>query len=282
MNNAGAGKLRKRSVHSLMELKPLLDQINDEVEKPAYIDDDPVQFMHAFTEKKDREIAGFLAATMAWGRRDIVVNKVDELLRRMQYSPFSFVMNYTQSEFRAFHNFKHRTLKPVDVHGLVLTLQSILESFPDFEAFWKMCYAKGREQNRPFIAIFHEEFFRYSGDMAPRTRKHVSNPEKGSPCKRLYMFLRWAIRKNSPVDAGIWNFMPPSELIVPFDVHVARQARRYGLLARRSNDWKAVNELTDTLAIMNPADPARYDYALFGIGALGYRLPQKFLLNKVT
>jgi uncharacterized protein (TIGR02757 family) len=277
----GSPRLRKRSLKALFELKPLLDEINNKVEEPGYIADDPVQFMHAFTEKRDIETAGFLAATMAWGRRDIVIAKVDDLLRRMDYSPGRFVMNYSQAEYGRFQDFKHRTLKPIDVHGLILALQAIYREFGDLESFFEMCYRKGAEQNRPFLAIFNEEFFRRVHDLANRTRKHVSNPEKGSPCKRLYMLLRWAIRKNSPVDPGIWSFMPQSELLVPFDVHVARQARRYGLLSRLSNDWKAVNELTETLALMNPDDPARYDYALFGIGALGYSLPKKYQLNRL-
>lgn len=273
--------LRKRSSKSLRELKPFLDEINEKVEKPDYIDDDPVRFMHIFTEKKDMEIAGFLAATMAWGRRDIVVSKVDELLRRMDYSPHSFVSSYNQSEFRRFDRFRHRTFKPIDVHGLLLALKQIYTEFSDFEAFWEMCYLTGKRDNRPFLAVFHEEFFRRSSDLAGRTVKHISNPEKGSPCKRLYMYLRWTIRTGSPVDTGIWSFMKPSGLLIPFDVHVARQARRYGLLSRRTNDWISVNELTNTLRSLNPNDPAIYDYALFGIGALGYRLPKKFILNRV-
>jgi uncharacterized protein (TIGR02757 family) len=274
-------KLRKRSKKALFELKPFLDEINDSVEQKEYIQHDPVQFMHAFTQKKDIEIAGFFAATMAWGRRDIVIAKVDDLLKRMDYSPYDFVKNYNQSEYNRFRNFKHRTFKPVDVHGIILSLQHIYIEFSDFEEFWKMCYQKGVSQNRPYLALFHEEFFTRSSDLAERTRKHISNPEKGSTCKRLYMYLRWAIRKNSPVDLGIWNFMDASELLVPFDVHVARQARRYGLIARRTNDWQTVNELTSALALMNPDDPARYDYALFGIGALDYEIPKRFLLNKV-
>lgn len=274
-------KLRKRSKKALFELKPFLDEINNRVEETGFIQNDPVQFMHAFSKKKDLEIAGFFAATMAWGRRDIVIAKVDELLKRMDYSPYEFVENYNQTEYNRFWNFKHRTFKPVDVHGMLLSLQQIYREFSDFEEFWKMCYQKGACQNRPFLALFHEEFFARSSDLAERTRKHVSNPEKGSTCKRLYMYLRWAIRKNSPVDLGIWNFMDASKLMVPFDVHVARQARRYGLISRRTNDWQTVNELTSTLATLNPADPARYDYALFGIGALGYELPKKFLLNRI-
>ena len=274
-------KLRKRTRQSLLELKPFLDQINNEVEQPDYIQKDPVQFMHAFSDKKDIEIAGFFAASMAWGRRDIVVAKVHDLLRRIGYSPYDFVMNYSQNSFDNFRNFKHRTFKPVDIHGMMLSMKTIYHEFGDFETFWEMCYQNGLHQNKPFLSVFREEFFKRSDDLAQRTRKHISDPENGSTCKRLYMFLRWCIRKNSPVDLGIWSFMDSSELLIPFDVHVARQARRYGLVTRRSNDWKTVQQLTETLKIMNPDDPARYDYALFGIGALGYQLPSRFLLNRI-
>jgi len=273
--------LRRRSYSSLMELKPLLDMINDEVEQPDYIQYDPVQFMHMFTDKKDIELAGFFAATMAWGRRDIVVAKVDDLLKRMNYQPHKFVMSYKQKDFLVLKGFKHRTFKPIDIHGLILALQNIYHEYSDFESFWETCRDIGLKQKRPFLSVFHERFFSMSSDLANRTRKHVSDPEKGSTCKRLYMYLRWAIRKNSPVDVGIWNFLEPSELLIPFDVHVARQARKYGLITRRSDDWKTVNQLTETLALMNPDDPARYDYALFGIGALDYSLPRRFILNKV-
>lgn len=273
--------LRKRSRRALLEMKPHLDRMNEKIEQPDYIPHDPVQFMHAFTDKKDMEIAGFFAATMAWGRRDIVISKVDDLLQRMNYQPYQFVTSYDSTQFFRFDRFKHRTFKPIDMHGLTLCLKQIYQNYTDFEMFWRQCYQAGQNENRPFLAIFHERFLSQHSDVANRTSKHVSNPEKGSTCKRLYMYLRWCCRPNSPVDPGIWSFIPPSKLLIPFDVHVARQARRYGLLSRKSDDWKAVNELTDTLKVLNPDDPARYDYALFGIGALGYRLPKKFQLNRV-
>lgn len=273
--------LRKRTLKGLLELKPYLDELNDRVEEPGYIESDPVQFMHAFTEKKEIEIAGFLAAMMAWGRRDIVISKVDDLLNRMDYSPFEFVQNYDQRHYSALNGFKHRTFKPADIHGILSVLKEIYKTYGDLENFWEKCYRLGSLSGRPFLSHFQEEFFAQSREIQSRTLKHISNPEKGSTCKRLYMFLRWAIRKKSPVDIGIWNFMQPGELLIPFDVHVARQARKYGLVSRRSNDWKTVNELTQTLKILNPDDPARYDYALFGMGALGYELPRKFQLNRV-
>lgn len=272
---------RRRTLKGLLELKPYLDDINERVEEPGYIDSDPVQFMHAFSEKKDLEIAGFLAAMMAWGRRDIVISKVDDLLKRMDYTPFEFVQNYNQRQYSILKGFKHRTFKPVDIHGIISALNKIYTKFEDLEHFWSICYRLGQKSGRPFLSHFQENFFTQSSELQNRTLKHISNPEKGSTCKRLYMFLRWSVRKKSPVDIGFWDFMNPSELLIPFDVHVARQARKYGLVTRKSNDWKTVNELTNTLKILNPDDPARYDYALFGIGALGYKLPKKFLLNRI-
>jgi uncharacterized protein (TIGR02757 family) len=276
-----SSSLRKRSLSSLMEMKPYLDKINEQVEKPSYIKHDPVQFLHAFDNKKDIEIAGFFAATMAWGRRDIVVSKVNELLGRFDYQPYEFIKSYQQSDFQLLHGFKHRTFKPIDIHGLISGLKSIYSKFDDFEDFWSHCYSQARIQNRHFLAVFREQFFNLSFDLSKRTRKHISDPEKGSTCKRLYMYLRWMIRKNSPVDPGIWTFMQPDELLIPFDVHVARQSRRYGLITRKSNDLKTVYELTNTLRLIDPNDPAVYDYALFGIGALKYSLPKRFILNKV-
>jgi len=264
-----------------MELKPYLDRINTEVEKPDYIPNDPVQFLHAFTNKKDIEIAGFFAATMAWGRREIVISKVDDLLSRFGYRPHEYIMNYQQADFINLKGFKHRTFKPIDIHGLISGLKTIYTQFDDFEAFWNHCYLLSKEENRHFLAVFRERFFELSFDAAVRTKKHISDPEKGSTCKRLYMYLRWMVRRNSPVDLGIWDFISPAELQVPFDVHVARQSRKYGLITRRSNDLKTVNELTEMLRLMNPEDPAVYDYALFGIGALDYSLPRRFILNKV-
>lgn len=273
--------LRTHSLRSLKKMQKHLDDINARVEKPDYILLDPVQYVHAFTDKKEIEIAGFFAATMAWGRRDIVISKIDDLLKRMDYKPLDFILGYNQRDFQALEGFKHRTLKPVDVHAFILILQKIFHTYQDFEHFWSECHEIAITTQRPLISIFNERFFQLFPETPLRTYKHISNPEKGSTCKRLYMFLRWMIRKKSPVDVGIWNFMPASELLIPFDVHVARQSRKYGLLSRKSNDWSAVQELTSICRQMNPEDPAVYDYALFGIGALGYQLPDQFILNDI-
>lgn len=272
-------ELQKRSSVQIKELKHFLDKWVERVEQPDYINEDPVLFMHAFNQKEDQLLAGFFAATMAWGRRDIVIRKVRDLLDRMDNRPTEFIGNFSDDDADRFEGFKHRTFKPVDMIWLTKILQSVLQEYESFECFWDACYQKAQQTDRPLMAVFHEDFFALQPNTPKRTHKHVSNAEKKSSCKRLYLYLRWAIRKGSPVDLGLMGFMPASELMVPLDVHVARQARRLGLLSRTYNDWWAVQELTEALRLLDPKDPAKYDYALFGLGVAEEGLPEELIIN---
>lgn len=274
-------ELQKRTPKQIKELKPFLDEWVTKIEEPDYIDDDPVLFMHAFNQKEDQLLAGFFAATMAWGRRDIVIRKVRDFLDRMDNRPTNFIANFSDRDAKRFEGFKHRTFKPVDMKWLVKILQSILSNYGSFEDFWAKCHQEAKNDSRPLMSVFHEQFFAQHPEAPQRTRKHVSNADKKSSCKRLYLFLRWALRKQSPVDLGLMDFMPQSELMIPLDVHVARQARALGLLSRTYNDWWAVQELTEALRLLDPEDPAKYDYALFGLGVNQDEIPTKFIKNPV-
>jgi len=271
--------LEKRSESQIIKLKPFLDQWVDRIENPDYINSDPILFMHAFDKKEDQLLAGFFAAIMAWGRRDIVIRKVQDLLDRMDNRPADFIANFSDRDVNRFKGFKHRTFKPVDIKWLTKILQSIILKWDSFENFWKDCYRQAKKLDRPLMAIFHEQFFAQHPEAPQRTRKHISNADKKSSCKRLYLFLRWSIRKNSPVDLGLMDFIPQSELMVPLDVHVARQSRVLGMLSRTYNDWWAVEELTSALQLLDPEDPAKYDYALFGLGIHPDSIPAKLIVN---
>lgn len=272
-------KIKSASNKQLQNLKPYLDKWVERIEQPEYIQNDPVSFMHAFDDKEDQALAGFYAAIMAWGRRDIVIAKVQDLLQRMDHRPAEFVRNFSNDDEPVFDGFKHRTFKPVDMFWITKTLKKILQDYGSLENFWIHCHRIAQKENRELIAVFHHEFFSMHPEIPRRTRKHISNPEKGSACKRLYMYLRWVIRQNSPVDLGIMNFMEPSRLVVPLDVHVARQARVLGMLTRTYNDWKAAQELTKNMRKLDSEDPAKYDYALFGIGVQQQKIPDEFVLN---
>ena len=272
-------ELTKRSQKEIKNLKSFLDKWVTKIEAPDYINDDPVLFMHAFNQKEDQLLAGFFAATMAWGRRDVVIRKVRDFLNRMDNRPADFIANFSDRDAKRFEGFKHRTFKPIDMKWLVKILQTILQDYDSFEDFWAKCYQEAKIDNRPLMSVFHDQFFAQHPEAPQRTRKHVSNADKKSSCKRLYLFLRWAIRDNSPVDLGLMDFMPQSELMIPLDVHVARQARAIGLLSRTYNDWWAVQELTEALRLLDPEDPAKYDYALFGLGVNQDQIPQEFIKN---
>ncbi|HYW34386.1 MAG TPA: TIGR02757 family protein, partial [Balneolaceae bacterium] len=254
-------KLNACTAEQLERLKPYLDKWVDRIEQPSYIQDDPVSFMHAFEDKADRTLAGFFAAIMAWGRRDIVLAKVEDLLSRMDHQPAAFIRNFSDDDAARFEGFKHRTFKPVDIFWLTKCLHEIVQLYGSLEAFWEHCYQKANNSGRELIAVFHHEFFGLHDGIPQRTHKHISNSEKDSSCKRLYLYLRWVIRNDSPVDPGIMDFMEPSELMIPLDVHAARQARVLGLLTRTYNDWKATVELTENMRMLDPEDPAKYDYA---------------------
>ncbi len=273
-------KLKLLSKKKLLELKPFLDRIVDDVEAPGYIETDPIQFMHAFEAKNDQELAGFFAAIMAWGRRDIVIAKVDDLLNRMNYRPAEFIQNFSDSNSDVLDGFKHRTFKPEDIYWIIRAMQSAVREFESFEGFWLDCYQQAKKENHELMAVFHHRFFEFHPETPQRSRKHIANPEKNSSAKRLYMYLRWCIRK-SIVDLGTMTFMKPSELKIPLDVHVARQARALGLLSRHQNDWKSVLELQEKLLILDPNDPSKYDYALFGLGIRPDVVDEKYYINPV-
>lgn len=260
-------------------LKWHLNHLSKQVDLPEYISKDPVSFMHAYVEKKDQEIAGFFAAIMAWGRRDIVVNKLEDLMSRMDNQPWYFIRDYTGQNAAAFQGFKHRTFKASDLHWLSLALHRIYAGHPDFEHFWEHCYTKAEYDAEKLMEQFHRAFFDCIPEAEERVKKHVSNQAKNSSCKRLWLYLKWCLRQQSHVDLGIWTFLPAEKLYIPLDVHVGRWARALGLLTRKQDDWKSVQELTRCLRRFDSEDPAKFDFALFGLGALGHEIPQELIRN---
>lgn len=238
-----------------------------EYNQPSFIASDPVCIPHLFTKKQDIEIAGFFAAIFAWGNRTTIINKSKELMQFMQMQPHSFCLHATVTELKKLEGFKHRTFNTTD-------LLYCIEFFKQHYSIYESLENAFMPANQPPASIkealsyFHHYFFSLE-DAPLRTKKHISTPEKGSSCKRLNMFLRWMVRKDKAgVDFGIWKNIQPSQLICPIDVHVARVAKRFNLLDRKQTDWLAAEELTSYLKKLDPKDPAKYDFALFGLGVI--------------
>jgi uncharacterized protein (TIGR02757 family) len=242
------------------ELKDFLNEKYNQYNRLDFIESDPVSIPHLFTKKEDIEIAGFLAATIAWGQRVTIINNAHKMMKLMGNSPHDFIMTAKQKDFNQFNDFVHRTFNGVDAAFFMQSLQHIYKKKGGLEQ------AFSKKECAEAIVNFRTLFF--SIPHPARTNKHVSNPTENSSSKRLCMYLRWMIRKDKQgVDFGIWNnALLPSQLMCPLDVHTGNVGRKLGLLHRTQNDWKAVVELTANLSTFDPKDPVKYDFALFGLG----------------
>lgn len=252
-------------IDSIASLKDFFDSKVAQYNQPSFIQDDPICVPHAFSKKQDIEIAGFFAAVFAWGNRTTIIQKSFELMKLMDNSPHEFCLHHQNQDLKRLLHFKHRTFNATDLLYFISFLQQHYKKQDSLEDAFTI--PKEKEMEIRFTR-FHEYFFSLE-DAPARTRKHIATPYKGSSCKRLNMFLRWMVRKDKAgVDFGIWQKIKPSELICPIDVHVARVAKRFQLLDRKQTDWQAAVELTNYLKSLDPKDPVKYDFALFGLGVM--------------
>lgn len=249
----------------------IADFLNESVERynqPTFIENDPISIPHQFTKLQDIEIMGFWVAMLAWGQRKTIINKANELVNLMDNAPYDFVINHVEKDRKRFISFKHRTFQATDTLYFLEFFQRYYKENKSLEtAFTKVTNTVDNfvENN---LSAFHDFFFSLP-DSPQRTRKHVSTPARKSTCKRLNMFLRWMVRKDKKgVDFGLWKNISPAHLLIPLDVHVDRVARHYGMIQRKQTDWRTVVELTETLRQLDPKDPVKYDFALFGLGVL--------------
>ena len=254
---------------SAFKLKEFLDSKVQQYNQPSFVPHDPICIPHLFTKQQDIEIAAFFAAVFAWGNRTIIINKSRQLMQLMDNAPHDFILHHTDKDLKPFLVFKHRTFNTTDLLYFIQFLRFHYSRHTSLEtAFTIHLNDKEEELIEHALIQFHHYFFSLE-EAPPRTKKHIATPEKKSNCKRLNMFLRWMVRKdNCGVDFGIWNTLKPAQLICPVDVHVARVAKRLGLLQRKQTDWNAAIELTQHLRMLDASDPVKYDFALFGLGVM--------------
>ena len=250
------------------KLKDFLEAKVAEYNQPSFITDDPVSVPHRFTKKQDIEIAGFFAAIFAWGNRTTIISKTNELMARMNNSPHQFCIDTDPERLKKLLGFRHRTFNDTDLLYFVEFMHFHYTRAKSLESAFTDWMQPGDKDCSNALIGFYRYFF--SLEHVPRrTMKHIASPEKNSGCKRLNMFLRWMVRAdNKGVDFGIWKKIKPAQLICPIDLHVARVAKRFNLLTRPNSDWQAALELTANLRRYDANDPAKYDFALFTLGAV--------------
>lgn len=250
---------------SKTETFKLLEEKARQYNCPGFIETDPIQIPRQFAQKENIEIAGFLAATIAWGQRSTIIKNAHRLMAGMEHDPYRFLMDTSEGDWLHFESFKHRTFNGIDCIFFLRSLQHIYKNHGGLESVFTEGYLKEgsvagalRNFRTVFYEVAHEK----------RSQKHLSNIDKNASAKRLNMYLRWMVRKDDAgVDFGIWAGIPMADLLLPLDVHTGRQARQLGLLTRNQDDWRAVLEVTENLRHFDPNDPVKYDFALFGLGA---------------
>jgi uncharacterized protein (TIGR02757 family) len=245
-------------------LKEFLDKKVREYNRPAFIEGDPISIPHLFTKKQDIEIGGLFAAVFAWGNRTTIIAKSTELLQRMDNSPYAFIKDHSAKDLQRLKKFKHRTFNEDDLYYFIEFFHQHYSKYNSLEAAFFPIPDLDTEHG---LTHFKKYFFSF--EHLKRTEKHISSPLQKSTCKRLNMFLRWMVRNdNDGVDFGLWKSISPSQLICPIDVHVARVAKKLGLLKRKQVDWLAAVELTTALRKLDKDDPVKYDFALFNLGII--------------
>lgn len=247
----------------LEELKEFLDKKVELYNHPRFIESDPIQIPHAFQRKEDIEIAAFLVAVIAWGNRKMIIKNGWQLMEYLDHSPYEFIVNHQLSDLSKIESFVHRTFNGTDAITFIKALKHIYQCHGGLENV----FANHQESTtlQPAISAFKKVFFEV--EHLKRTEKHLSDPLQQSAAKRINMFLRWMVRKdNCGVDFGIWKSLQPSQLSCPLDVHSGNVARKLNLLTRKQNDAKALAELDEQLRLLDPIDPVKYDFALFGLG----------------
>lgn len=242
----------------------LLEAKYNQYNTPAFIEEDPISIPHLFTRKEDIEIAGFLAAMIAWGRRSLILNGAKKMMATMDYAPYDFVSNVTAKELERWNGYVYRTFQETDVKAMILSIQRVYQDFGGLEYIF---YSDNPETPIYSGLIKARNILSGGSDFPKRTIKHLANPEKGASAKRFNMFLRWMVRKDSRgVDFGIWKKISSANLICPLDVHTGNVARKLGLLQSSQDNWKSAAALTQRLRDFCPEDPVKYDFALFGLG----------------
>ena len=260
---------RVRSGRSAQALREPLERLYRGFDYAGRLDRDAIQFPLRYPDPRDREVVALFTACLAYGRVDLFGRALGGALAAMGPSPHAFVRAFDPGrDARAFAGFIYRFNRPADLVALCVALRDLLARHGTLER----CFLAGDDSRAPHVGPALERFARAFLDADvracfPRGRlsrgyRHLFPlPSTGGPCKRLHLFLRWMVRREPP-DFGLWTSVSPSRLLVPIDTHIENMSRAIGLTRRRSRTWRMAEEITGRLALLDPADPVKYDFAL--------------------
>lgn len=229
---------------------------------------DPVEFPHRYNADRDIEISAFLSSVFAYGGITQIMKTLASLFAMMGSSPFEYLIRRRKSAYNK-DNIYHRFYTTDDIEVLLSTLSDVLINYGSIGNMFTEGYNSSDTNISGSLENFSQKFTTFLADSQSGIThglKHIlPAPSSGSACKRMNLFLRWMVRKDE-IDFGIWNNIPPSKLIIPVDVHIARIAAQLGLTKRKNINWKMAEEITSYLSLYDSTDPVKYDFALCHIG----------------
>jgi uncharacterized protein (TIGR02757 family) len=248
------------------EVKEILDECIVRYNNLSFIEHDPISIPHRYKKKKDIEVSGLMTALISWGNRKAILQATSKWMEMMDDEPFSFVQSASASEIKTLSKNIYRTFQSTDMEDLICALRGAYARHESLEELFLPGFNKGG--SREGILHFREAILSFGHQ--PRFEKHIANPAQNGAAKRVNMFLRWMVRSDEQkVDFGIWDNIPMSKLSIPLDVHTGNISRKLGILSRKQDDWRSVQELDEVLRKWRPHDPVAYDFALFGMGVEG-------------
>lgn len=243
-----------------------------------YLSPDPLEFVHRFKSRSERELVGLIASSLAYGRVEQIRKSIERVLDAVEWRPLEFTLSFEPKEAKKlFKGFVHRFNDGTDICTLFYYARHMIETEGSIGAFFKKGFKKEDETIKEALASFSERILAIDARavLGARTpapdasvRFFFPSPAKKSPCKRLNLYLRWMIRPADGLDFGLWKGIPPSKLIIPLDTHIARISQNIGLTTRKSPDWRMAEEITASLGRLDPEDPVKYDFAICRLGIL--------------
>ncbi|MGD0078772.1 MAG: TIGR02757 family protein [Sedimentisphaerales bacterium] len=248
------------------ELKTVLDALYEKYNRRELIKPDPLQFVYEYSKPADMEVAGFLAASLAYGRVEQIQTSVRYLLAKMGKSPYEFVLNFKNRDRAKLVGFKHRFNTGDDIADLLMLLQQAITKAGSIEKYFMKFYDAADVNIIPALSQFCDSLLNMkSGAISRSLQFLLAGPGRGGAAKRLNMFLRWMVRRDD-VDAGLWRSVDKTKLIVPVDVHIGRLTRILGFHNHKNVSLKTAVEITRRFAEIEPTDPVKYDFSLSRIG----------------
>jgi uncharacterized protein (TIGR02757 family) len=246
-------------------LRRRLDELVADVDVPARLAADPVGLVRAYAGADDREVAGLLAASLAFGNVVAIRRSVRRALDLLGESPAAAVGSLDERELRRrFRGFVHRVWTGRDVARMLARAGAVRREHGSLGRAFRV-HLDAAPDFREALARFADDLRGPVARATPTLRHLVPDPRAGSACKRLLLYLRWMTRPADGVDLGLWP-VPASALVIPVDVHVHRIARNLGLTTRNDASWRTAEEITARLRTFDPADPVKYDFAICHLG----------------